>query len=130
MKKKILSNLLLMWIYGSSYVTIEVFYRGYSHWSMFLIASIIGFLVGSINEIYKNMSIIKQALIGSVIATILEGITGLIVNVWLHLGIWDYSNLWGSFFFNQCNIFFVMIWFLLCILCIFLDDCLRNRLNI
>ena len=52
-----------------------------------------------------------QVAISTVACTVGEGITGLIVNPKYH--VWDYSTLPGTFFWGQCNIFFVFFWILL-----------------
>lgn len=65
-----------------------------------------------------------QILVGTCFATVFEGIAGIILNVFLGLDIWDYSNLWGTFFFGQCNVFFCVAWAVLLIVYIVLQDCL------
>jgi uncharacterized membrane protein len=60
-----------------------------------------------------------------IIATILEGISGLILNVWLKLNVWDYSNAPLNFFYEQCCIPFCIAWYGLAGLCIIIDDYIR-----
>ena len=43
------------------------------------------------------MPLWQQVLIGAVGITILEFLTGCIVNLWLGWGVWDYSNLPGKY---------------------------------
>lgn len=75
----------------------EVFFRGYSHWSMFLLAGIVFILIGLLNELWEwTDSILEQIITGTLIATIAEYITGYIVNIKLGWNIWDYSNMWGN----------------------------------
>ena len=51
-------------------------------------------LIGDINEFIPwNMPLILQGAIGSGIVTVLELVSGIILNLWLGLGIWDYSNM-------------------------------------
>ena len=90
---------------------IECFYRGYSDISMFILAGLLGvFCIDTPNNIWSfNLDYRLQVLISTIFCTVGEGITGLIVNVWLGLNVWNYSNLWGTFFFGQCNIFFCVI---------------------
>ena len=50
--------------------------------------------------------------LSSVIITVLELITGLIVNVWLRMDIWDYSNLPYNFKGQICLLYsFFGSWF-------------------
>jgi len=58
-----------------------------------------------------------------IIATLGEGITGLIVNVWLGLNVWHYNVL--PFFWAQCSVLFCIAWYFLSMLCIFMDDIIR-----
>ena len=74
-----------------------------------------------------DMSVLSQMVIGSIIITVLEFITGWIVNVVLHLGVWDYTmepyNIAGQICLAYSN-----LWFLLALLCIVLDDFVRCHL--
>lgn len=121
----IIKYLILFWAGGSAYVTIEVFYRMHSHWSMFLLGGLCFIIIGLINEcIPWNISIIKQGVIGACIITVLEFIVGLIVNVWLGLGVWDYSMLPLNIM-GQICLLFTFIWFFIALLAIVVDDYLR-----
>ena len=124
---KVLKNCCLFIIFGVIYGLIETIWKGHlTHWSMFILAGIAGTLIGSINEyISWKMPFFLQCSIGMIISTILEGLTGLIVNVWLNLHVWDYSNSFGRFFYNQCCLPFCAAWFILSGLCILLDDYIR-----
>lgn len=101
---------------GLIYCMIEILYRGYSHWSMFVLAGLLGvFCVDPINNILSfDCDYIIQILVSTVLCTFAEGITGIIVNIWLGLNVWDYSNMrFGTFFFGQCNIVFCGAWALI-----------------
>ena len=119
----------LFLIYGSIYYSLEVLYRGYSHISMFILAGVLGVIIGAINEITPKINIWLETLIGTIIATIGEGVTGIIVNNILHLNVWDYSNLPFTFFYGQCNLIFCLIWFILTYIVIKLDDYLRSLMD-
>ena len=88
-------NYLLIWLVGGFiYYMIEILYRGYSHSSMFIVGGFCLVFIGLINELYSwDMYFELQVLIGDIIVLILEFCTGLIVNVWLDLNVWDYSNM-------------------------------------
>ena len=102
MIKKFGKAAILFLIFGFIYFIIETIWKGHlTHWSMFIVAGIAGILIGSINEyIPWEMPFWQQCVIGMIIATILEGCSGLILNVWLNLNIWDYSSSFLNFFYQ------------------------------
>jgi uncharacterized membrane protein len=92
--KVCLKLLVLAVIGGAIYVGIEMLWRGHSHPSMFILGGLCFVSIGLINELFPwELGIVWQALIGGTMVTCLEFITGVIVNIWLKLGVWDYSGL-------------------------------------
>ena len=126
MKPAILSKyLFLFWFGGSTYVTLEVLWRGYSHWTMLLLAGTVFITIGLLNEVWEwSTSIIKQVAVGTVLATALEFITGCIVNLWLGWHVWDYSNLWGNVLGQICPAF-TLLWVAISLVAIVVDDVIR-----
>ncbi len=127
-KRKLCKTLCLFCIGGGMYVLIETLARGCSHWSMALLGGVCFLAIGALNEhIPWNMGLVWQMLLGGGIVTVLELITGLIVNVRLGWEIWDYShmplNLWG-----QICLPYSLLWVLLSLAAIWLDDWLRWKL--
>ena len=119
--------LYLFWFGGSFYITLETIWRGYSHWSMGILAGIVFIIIGLLNKIWGwETGLIKQALVGSIIATIAEFITGCIVNLWLGWNIWDYSDMPGNILGQICPQFF-LLWIAISVLAIVLDDVIRWR---
>lgn len=114
--KKFIGKLGLFLSCGLIYCMIEILFRGWSHWSMFILAGFLGvFCIDSINNILSfDCDYLLQILISTVLTTIAEGISGIILNVWLQLNIWDYSKMtWGTFFYGQCNLIFCLGWTLI-----------------
>lgn len=116
---------LLFLVGGFAYGAIEILTRGYSHISMFIAGGICFILIGLLNEVYSwDFSFVSQMVISAGIITSVEFITGLIVNVWLKLEVWDYSgqpyNLMG-----QVCLLYTFFWFIISPLAILLDDYLR-----
>jgi uncharacterized membrane protein len=110
---------------GFAYGAIEILTRGYSHISMLIAGGICFVLIGLLNEVYSwDMSLLSQMVISAGIITTVEFTVGIIVNVWLKLGVWDYSskpyNLLG-----QVCLLYTNLWFLLSLFAILLDDYLR-----
>lgn len=123
--KQWLKIFILFLIGGFIYVAIELGFRGHSHWTMFLLGGLCFILIGGLNNyIPWEMSIIKQGVIGALIVTSLEFIFGLILNLYLNLGIWDYSNMPFNIL-GQICLPFSIAWFFLSLVAIFVDDWLR-----
>lgn len=120
-----LKYLFLFWFGGATYVALEVIWRGYSHWTMLLLAGILFIIIGLLNEIWSwNLKFRYQVLISTAIATILELFTGLIVNVCLGWNVWDYSNVPFNFL-GQICLPYTFLWVALSAVAIILDDTLR-----
>ncbi len=99
-----LSNLALHGLFGfvagCIYLLIELAWRGHTHWTMLPLAAVIFACAGLLDEVENPPAVWVQVVIGTAIATALELAAGLILNVWLCLGVWDYTdlpgNLWGQ----------------------------------
>lgn len=128
MIKKILQNLILFFIMGMGYLEVEIIWRGHSHWTMIIVGGLCGVLVGLLNESTSwDMSLIRQGLRGATLITFIEFLSGCILNLWLQLSIWDYSDLPFNILGQICVPFYIA-WFFLSIIVIFLDDYLRWKL--
>lgn len=124
--KMLLKYLVLFLTYGCLYYCIELAYRNYSDISMLLLGGICGISIGALNEFLSwDTPFWKQCVLGAIIVTVLELITGYIVNIWLGWNVWDYSSLPLSFFNGQINLFFTIAWLFLSGVAIVLDDWLR-----
>ena len=123
--KTFLKNIVLFIIFGAIYFGLECLWKGHlTHWSMFVLAGMVGVLIGSINELIEwEVPFYIQCTLGALVATLGEVITGVIVNILLGLNVWHYNIL--AFFWGQCSLPFCCIWFLLSGVCIILDDIIR-----
>lgn len=86
---------------GLLYGLLEILWRGYTHWSMVLLAAALCIPLDLANErLPWDMPLWLQAALGGFVITAAELLAGLILNMWLGLGVWDYSrlpwNLWGQ----------------------------------
>lgn len=123
--KNIIKYLILGIIGGFTYVIIEMLYRGHSHWSMFIVSAVAFISIGLINEFISwDMKLWKQMLIGSGIVTVLEFISGYILNIKLGWHIWDYSNVPFNIM-GQICLPFSIAWFFISLIAIVTDDYLR-----
>ena len=119
--------LFLFWFGGSFYITLETLWRGYSHWTMGLLAGFVFIAIGLLNEVWGwETDLIIQVIAGTAIATVGEFITGCIVNLWLGWNVWSYEGMWGSVLGQICPQF-VALWVPIVLLAIILDDVIRWR---
>ena len=112
---------------GISYGLLEMVFRGYTHWSMVLTGGAVLVLLNMINQ-SKHINIFYRCLLGAVVITSLELAVGLIVNVRLGWGVWDYSdkpfNLMG-----QICLHFFGCWFLLSIPAYKICDLISRKIS-
>ena len=125
--KHILKNITIFVVCGLVYYFGEMIFKSNhtSHWTMFVCAGLIGLIASLLNNFFTfDMLLQWQLGISAVIATAIEGITGVIL-CYLNNGVnpvWDYSQLWGTFFCGQCNILFCIIWAVLSFVAILIGD--------
>ena len=128
--RRVLSMLLWSWG-GTVYFLLEVAFktlRGETEqisWTMLVVAVIPIIAVERCGEqLPWEVPLWLQALACALLVTAVELVSGLILNVWLGLDIWDYShlpfNLWG-----QICPQFSAVWWFLCLLFIPAFDWLR-----
>lgn len=117
--------LALFFIGGTIYVSIEHIWRGWSHWTMFILGGICFIALGLINEVLDwNTSMVLQMAIGCAIITTLEFITGCVVNIGLGWDVWDYSQ-YPLNFLGQISVGSSVLWYFLSAVGIVLDDTIR-----
>ncbi|NLN14697.1 MAG: hypothetical protein GX185_03730 [Tissierellia bacterium] len=118
----------LFTIGGIIYYLIEILWRGYSYFSMFILGGLCFLLIGLVNEYYFFKSpLLFQQLVACITITLMEFSFGLIFNVVLGLDLWDYSknsyNLMG-----QICLKYSIFWFFLSLPAILLYDYLNYLL--
>ena len=120
MKK--LSEYLFFWALGGCiYYVFEIIFRGFSHWSMFILGGIcflFFYIQGSL--LHWEDPLWKQVLRCIVFVTAMDFITGIIVNKWLHMSVWDYSGLPMQLF-GQICLPFMIIFSGLCLMGIYIS---------
>ena len=129
MKKSALhqaSKALVLFLCGAVlYAAIEIMWRGYTHWTMAALGGLLFLLLGGLNNwLPWDMPLLWQIIIGTAIVTAAEFVAGCILNLWLGLGIWDYSNLLGNIFGQICPQF-TLAWAGLSLVAMVLDDYIR-----
>lgn len=110
---------------GLLYVLLEILWRGYSHWTMFFVGGVCFVLIGMINEFFTfEIPLVMQMLIGSCIVTLMEFASGCVINLWIGLEVWDYSDMPLNIL-GQICLPYMVLWFFLSAAGIVLDDYLR-----
>lgn len=133
MKNKWLKHGALFSVGGFLYVMLEVIWRAImgstpTHWAMFFVGGLIFVILGGINEwIPWELSLFKQCGIGTIIVYVVEFLSGCVLNLWLGLHIWDYSDKFLNIMGQICPQF-ALAWFILAGVGIILDDYLRHWL--
>ena len=88
--KKISEYLFLWGIGGWIYYTLEILFRGFSHWSMFVLGGIcMMFFSYQGQQVHWQDDFLLQVFRCSIFVTAAEFITGIIVNKWFALHVWD-----------------------------------------
>ena len=96
------------------YGTIEILFRGTTHWTMLVAGGICFSVLYAYNTKNENAPLWKKCLTGAFIITSIELAVGIIVNLWLGWDVWDYSA-YSYDFLGQICLAFTTLWFLLCI---------------
>ena len=124
-KNVVFKYFILFLIGGFLYYCIEILWRGYSHWTMFLLGSICFIYAGIQNEFTSwDIPLWKQVLKVDLFVLIAEFVSGCILNLWLKLNVWDYSNLKFNIL-GQSSLLFAFLFLPLCLIAIILDDYIR-----
>jgi uncharacterized membrane protein len=124
--KVFLKYLTLFLVGGAFYYALEVLFRGYSFLAMAGCGGLCFIICGVLNEKDRCMPLVLQMAIAAFGITAIEFVFGLVLNVWLDLGMWDYSNMPGNILGQICPQFMVL-WFFLSAVGIILNDVIRWR---
>lgn len=104
--QKSYSNLLyylpLFLVGGGLYNVIECLYRGYTHISMFFAGGLCLLFIALLDNLCPDTPLLLKLLLCPLIITATELVFGLVLNVWLKIGVWDYSALRYNFLGQIC----------------------------
>ena len=88
-----MTRLIVLFLIGAfGYGSLELIWRGFTHWTMFVLGGICFSLLFFAFEKLNGKALLTKAIIGGVIITSAEFITGLIVNILLKWDVWDYTS--------------------------------------
>lgn len=91
MGKKILRQAFLFTVGGIGYGIIEILWRHYTHWTMLVTGGICFSFLYNIFLKLQKIKMWQKCILGSGIITVIEFISGFIINLVFKLGVWDYS---------------------------------------
>ena len=108
MKK--ISKYLFLWGFGGCfYYSFEIIFRGFSHWTMFVLGGIcMVFIYIQGKIVCWSDGLLTQILRSIIFITAMEFITGIVVNKWLSWNVWDYSRLPFHLFGQICLPFIII----------------------
>lgn len=111
----VLRSYLFMYACGSVvYPILELFWRGYTHFTMVLLGGLGGLLIHRINRHLPHEPFLTRALLATITITLMEFAVGCLVNLVLQWDVWNYSShrfhIWG-----QVCLLYSCYWFLISI---------------
>ena len=104
---KFLKLLLMFLIGGSSYVGLELLWRGRSHVSMFLAGGVCFLLLGKLAQVRPRLPLLLRGIMGAVVITSVELLAGLLAN--RDYAVWDYRSMPANFHGQVC-LPFSLLW--------------------
>lgn len=91
--KRLMEYGFLWMVGGTVYYSLEKIFRGFSHWSMFVLGGIcMVFFAFQGRAVRWREPLWRQVVRCTVFVTAGEFITGILVNKWFRLSVWDYSD--------------------------------------
>lgn len=114
--KKLEVDGILFFTGAVGYCTLELLWRGRTHWSMMLAGGLCFLSFAKIEEHMQNAHRLYRCIVGSAAVTVTEFFFGVVFNVFLDKGVWDYSRIPFNFMGQICLLYSV-IWGFLCLPC-------------
>lgn len=118
---KLMQHIPIAALGGLLYMGIELLWRGHTHWTMGVLGGVCFAVIGLLNEGGHPPPMLMQMMVSAMLVTALELVAGLVLNLWLGLGIWDYSSMPGNLLGQICPQY-SFAWFLLSWVAIRVED--------
>lgn len=112
---------------GAAYVLLEKCWRGYSHWTMFLLGGGCFHLMGQVGLRCRRPLPLRCGICGA-LTTAAEFICGCIVNLKLKWNVWDYRGMPGQLLGQVC-LPYALLWCVLSAAVMPVYKLLYNRLR-
>ena len=129
MAAEMLKALVIFLAGGFIYGLVEVLFRGHTHPTMFTLGGLCLLWIGGLDSFFgQKPPLWAQELIGGAFITIAELVCGIIVNMWLGLNVWDYSDLPFNILGQVCPTF-CYFWIALSLPAVYIENLLRSALE-
>lgn len=109
-----LKFLILFFTGAVGYSLLEIIWRGYTHWTMFILGGMCFYALYNLFAVLGTASVLIKAALGGALITGAEFVAGYIVNIRLHWNVWSYSYLPHNFM-GQICLSYSLLWAGLCI---------------
>lgn len=90
------------------YAAIEVIWRGYTHWSMMIAGGVCFIIFSLVAERMRDKNILIKAVVCALGVTGVEFLFGVVFNLWLKMGVWDYSAMPFNILGQICPLFTIL----------------------
>lgn len=108
-----MEQMIVFSIGAAGYCSLEVLWRGYTHWTMAVTGGICLLLLYRLNNWMPQGGLLLKCLAGALLITAVELAVGYIVNIRLAWQVWDYSSLPLNFRGQICALYSAL-WFVMC----------------
>lgn len=119
--RKFMQHIPIAALGGLLYIAVELLWRGHTHWTMGVLGGVCFAAIGLLDETWPDMPVCNQAAFGALIVTAAELVVGLVVNVWLGWGVWDYSTMPLNIMGQVC-LPYTLLWVLLSAVAIVIEN--------
>lgn len=114
---------------GVGYGTLEMLWRGRTHWTMIIAGGICFVIFSKIAKKYKKRNIMFKSLLCALSVTAVEFVFGLVFNIILGMDVWDYSGLPLNFL-GQICLLYTALWMILATAFLPLADVMNKKLEV
>lgn len=98
---------------GVVFCALQLLLTGNCHWTDLAVFSLLCIPLDAVNERMPwTFPLWLQAVLGGIVLIVSQLTAGLVFNVWLGLGLWDYTSLFGNFL-GQICLRYALLWLLL-----------------
>lgn len=118
--KRTLTDFCLFSFGYTAYSAIELCWRRYTHFTMGIAGGLCFLMLYRLYRRHRRLNLACKCLLGAGVITAVEFLFGCLLNLYLRLDIWDYSDQPLNLLGQICPLF-SLLWMLLCIPIVFLS---------
>lgn len=128
-----LRAVIIFLIGGSAYICIEILWRILhrsepTHWTMFFLGGCAFYCISKINDRFPEKTVsAKKCILGTFAILLLEFVSGCALNIWLSMGIWDYTHLPMNIMGQVC-LPFAIAWYGLTAIAFTMDRFIKHKI--